>query len=53
MRGAGLEELETYISRRHNMVDQYITNRPLMYLYLEVEKRPGSRVANSGGVRRG
>ena len=42
---AGLEELEIYIARRQNMVSQYIDNMPILGLFLEVEKHPGSRVA--------
>ena len=28
----GLEELEVYITRRHNMVAQYIKTYPILYL---------------------
>ena len=41
---AGLEELDTYISWRHNMVYLYIATRPIMDLFLEAEKRLGARV---------
>ena len=42
---AGLEKPEIYIARRHNIASQYIDNRPILELFLEVEKHPGSRVA--------
>ena len=41
----GREEMKTYISRLHNIVAQYIANRTIFYLCMEVERRPGSRVS--------
>ena len=41
---AGLWELETYVSRRQNTVVQFIATGTIMDLYLEAERRPGSRV---------
>ena len=42
---AGLQEVETYISRRQNTVAQYIATRPIMDLCLVAKRRPGPRVA--------
>ena len=42
-RAAGLDETETYISRRQNTVAQYINTCPILDLCLYVERRPGSR----------
>ena len=36
----GLEEMETYISRRQNTSAQYISTRPILDLCLEAERRP-------------
>ena len=35
-RKASLEEIETYISRQHNTVAQYIATRPIMDLCLDM-----------------
>ena len=43
MREARLEELEMYISRRHNTVCQYIATRTSLDLCLEVNRRPVAR----------
>ena len=43
---AGIQEVETYVSHCQNTVAQYIANRPIMYLSLVVEQRPGTRVPN-------
>ena len=40
----GLEEMETYISRCHNTVVQYIVMRPILDIFLEEERRTGLRV---------
>ena len=40
-----LEEVETYVSFRQNIVAQYIVTRPIMFLCLEENRRPGPRVA--------
>ena len=45
MREAGLEELETYISRSQNPVAQYIATQTILDLCLEVEKHPRVWVA--------
>ena len=42
---AGLQEMETYVSRRQNTVAQYIATMPIMDLCLTAEQRPGPRVA--------
>ena len=44
MRESGLEEMETYISRRNNTVAKFIATRPILDLFLEAERRPGSWV---------
>ena len=44
MEEVGLQEVKTYISRCHNTVAQLIFTRTIMYLFLEAERRPGSRV---------
>ena len=41
---AGLEELETYIFIRQNMVAQYIVTRPIIDLCLEADRQPGARL---------
>ena len=41
----GLQEVETYIYRHQNIVTQFIANRPIIDLFLEVERRPGPRVS--------
>ena len=43
---AGLQEVDTYVSRRHNTVTQFIAARPIMDLCLEAEQRPGPRLSN-------
>ena len=40
-----LQEVQTYVSLLHNKVAQFIATRPIMDLFLEVERRPGSRVS--------
>ena len=44
MAEAGLKEAETYISRLHNTVAQYISTRPIMDLCLAAKHRPWQRV---------
>ena len=46
MEEAGLQEVDTYASRLHNKVAQFIATRPIMDLCLAEEQRPGSRVPN-------
>ena len=41
MAEAGLQEVETYVSRRQNTVVQYIVTRPIMDLCLAKNRRPG------------
>ena len=53
IRMAGLEELETYISRRNYTTAQYISTWPLLDLFLEAEKRPGAQMKNGDGNRKG
>ena len=40
-----LQEVETYVSRRQNMVAKFIATRPIMDLCLAAEWRPGPRVS--------
>ena len=40
MRAAGLEEIETYISRRKNTVRHYISTHPIIDLCLYTDMRP-------------
>ena len=42
----GLQEVDTYFSRSQNIASQFIVTRPIMYLCLAAERRPGSRLAN-------
>ena len=44
MEEAGLQEVETYVSRRHNKAAQFIMTIPIMDLCLAAERSPGSRV---------
>ena len=44
MAEAGLQEVETYVSRRQNTLSQYIATRPIMDLCLAVKRRLGPRV---------
>ena len=46
MQAVMLEEMKTYIHRRHNAVAKYIVMRPILELCLEVEWRPASRVTD-------
>ena len=45
MTGAGFQEVKTYISRRQNIVTQFIATRPIIYLCLSATWRQGSSVA--------
>ena len=45
MKEAGLQEVETYISRRHNTVANFIATMPIMDLCLEATRRLGPRDA--------
>ena len=45
MTESGLDEIGTYITRRQNMVAQYITTRPILDLYERSAWRPGARVS--------
>ena len=42
---SGLQEVETYFSRRQNTGVKSISNRPIMDLFMAEEQRPGARVA--------
>ena len=42
---AGLQEVETYVSRCQNTVAQYIATSPIMDMCLSVNRRPRPRVA--------
>ena len=45
---AGLQEVNKYVSRRHNTVTQFIATRPIMDLCLAEERCLGSRVEKKG-----
>ena len=45
MKTEGLEELDIYIYRRKNTMEDYITTKLIMYLWLEEEKNLGERVS--------
>ena len=40
MAEVGLQEVETYISRRQNTMSQYIVTRPIMDLCMAAERSP-------------
>ena len=44
LREAGMEETTANITRRQNMVAQYIATRPILELCLEAAAHPGARV---------
>ena len=44
MLAAGLEEVETYVLRRQNIIAQYIVTCSVLELCLEVERSPGAWV---------
>ena len=46
LRAEGLEDMETYISRRQNMVAQFIETQPIIDLCLEAKQRPVSQIPN-------
>ena len=48
MAEAGLQEVESYVSRRQNAVAQYIATRLIIDLCLAEKQRPWSRVAMRG-----
>ena len=41
----GLEEVETYVLHRHNIISQYIATHLILDLCLEAEQQLGARVA--------
>ena len=45
MAEVGLQEVETYVSRRQNTVAKYIATRPIIDLCLMAKRRPGPRLA--------
>ena len=45
MAEAGLQEVDTYVSNRHNTVAQSIVTRPIIDLCLVAARMMGSRVA--------
>ena len=53
MAEAGLQEVETYVSRRQNTLAQYITTRPIMDLFLAAKQRRGPKVAMWGWEQEG
>ena len=53
MAEAGLQEVETYVSRRQNTLAQYITTRPIMDLFLAAKQRRGPMVAMWGWEQEG
>ena len=44
MAEAGFEEIGTYVTRRQNMVAQYIATRPILDFYERSAWRTGERV---------
>ena len=44
MEEEGLQEVDTYVTCQQNTFAQYIATGPIMYLCLEAERRPGTRV---------
>ena len=40
-----LQKVDTYVSRFHSTVAQFIATRPIMDLCMAVERRPGSRIS--------
>ena len=46
MAEVGLQDVDTYVSRRHNTVAQFTTTRPIMDLCMAEERGPGPRVSN-------
>ena len=46
MAEAGSQEVDNYISLRHNTITQFIMTRPIMDLCLAMDQRKDSRVEN-------
>ena len=44
MEEAGLQEADTYVSRRQNTFAQYIATRPIMNIFMAEKRNPGPRV---------
>ena len=42
---SGVQEVETYFTRRKNTVVKYIVTRPILDLCLSAAQRPGARVS--------
>ena len=42
---SGLEGIMKYITRRQNIVAQYISTRPILYLCERSARRPGAKVS--------
>ena len=51
MEASVLQEVNTYVSHHQNTVTQYITTRPIMYLCLSMDRRPGTRVSKRWWVQ--
>ena len=45
MAEVGLQEVETYVSRRQNMVAKFIATRTIIYLCLAAEQRLGPMIS--------
>ena len=45
MAEAGLQKVETYVSRCYNTVAHFIVTRPIIGLCLATERRPGPQVS--------
>ena len=45
---AGLQEVDTCVSRRQNTVAQFIATNPIMYLCRAEERGPGTRLSKLG-----
>ena len=44
MAEAGLQEVDTYVTRPQNTVSQYISTRTIMYMCLAADRHLGTRV---------
>ena len=49
----GLKEVDTYVLFCQNTITQYIENYPALELFIEVERRLGSRVAQTCWEQKG
>ena len=52
MQESGFEKVDAYVVMRQNMAPQYIATQPILEIYKETVRRPGTWVEKIGGVRR-